>query len=211
MARAYSAGGSRQSAVLVTVVGLHVGLFGVIASGLIPKVREVIRESGPIQVLPPAPKPETRHVPGNPEFGEVHFPLVPRPDIRIPDFRPADAAPVGDAVIGEKAAGSGVAIPAGGEYVAATLRTRTERVNALVDSCYPAGARRDNEEGRAIAAIVIGPQGSVLSWDVAESSGFPRLDGAVHCVIRRLAFAPARRDGVTVASEVRLPIVFRLD
>jgi protein TonB len=84
-------------------------------------------------------------------------------------------------------------------------------VSALIDSCYPAGARRDNEQGRAIAAVVIGPQGSVLSWSVAESSGFPRLDGAMDCVIRRLAFAPARRDGAAVASEVRLPIVFQLD
>jgi protein TonB len=211
MARAYSAGGSRQSAVLAAVAGLHVGLFAVIASGLVPKVREAILEIGPIHVLPPTPKPETRHVPGDPEIGEVHFPPVPQPDIPIPEFKPADAAPVGEAATGEEAGGSGVAFPADGEFVAATLRTRTARVNALVDSCYPAGARRDSEEGRAIAAIVIGPEGSVRSWSVAESSGFPRLDGAMDCVIRRLAFVPARRDGRAVASEVRLPIVFRLD
>jgi protein TonB len=211
MARAYSAGGSRQSAVLVTVVGLHVGLFAVIASGLIPRVQEAIREGGPIHVLPPLPKPETRDVPGNPEIGEVRFPPVPRPEVFVPEFEPADAAPLGSAPTGEEAGRNGIIVPAGGEYVAASLRTRTGRVSALIDSCYPAGARRDNEQGRAIAAVVIGPQGSVLSWSVAESSGFPRLDGAMDCVIRRLAFAPARRDGAAVSSEVRLPIVFQLD
>jgi protein TonB len=211
MARAYSAGGSRQSAVLVTVVGLHVGLFAVIASGLIPKVREAVWEDGPIHVLPPVPVPETRHAPGNPEIGEVHFPPVPQPDIPIPDFEPADAAPTGTTTTGEAAGGSGVAIPAGGEFVGATLRTRREWVGALIESCYPTGARRDREEGKAIAAVVIGPQGSVLSWSVAESSGFPRLDGAMDCVIGRLVFAPARRDGSAVTAEVRLPIVFRLD
>jgi protein TonB len=101
--------------------------------------------------------------------------------------------------------------PGSENYVAASLRTRRDRLDALIDSCYPAAARRGNEEGRAVAHVVLGAQGAVASWSVAESSGFPRLDAAMDCVIRRLAFEPARRDGAAVASEVRLPIVFRLD
>lgn len=75
---------------------------------------------------------------------------------------------------------------------------------------HPAAARRENEEGKALARVVIGAQGLVLSWRVEESSGFRRLDTAMDCVIRRLAFEPARQDGTAVASEIRLPIVFRL-
>jgi outer membrane biosynthesis protein TonB len=50
----------------------------------------------------------------------------------------------------------------------------------------------------------------VAAWHVVQGSGFPRLDGAVDCVLRRLEFVPGRRDGRAVPSSVLLPIAFRL-
>jgi TonB family protein len=87
---------------------------------------------------------------------------------------------------------------------------RDNRLAALVDDCYPAAARRMEEEGRAIARIVVGADRRAASWTPILGSGFPRLDAALGCVIRRLQFVPGRRDGRAVAAEVQLPIVFRL-
>ena len=46
---------------------------------------------------------------------------------------------------------------------------------------------------------------------VTQSSGFPRLDAAVECVVRRLPFEPGKRDGQPVDSQVSVPIVFKLE
>jgi protein TonB len=68
-----------------------------------------------------------------------------------------------------------------------------------------------NEEGRVTAQVLIGAQGSALSWRVAQSSGFPRLDAATGCVLGKLEFVAGRQDGQAIAAEAMLPIVFRLD
>ena len=81
----------------------------------------------------------------------------------------------------------------------------------MINACYPAGARRAGEEGRVTVRVVIGAGGPASTWNVEHGSGFPRLDAAVGCVIRRLEFLPGRRDGRAVDATVMLPIVFRLD
>lgn len=211
MTRACSAGGLRHPAVFAATIGLHVALFLVIAHGLGPQIRKVIEDNGPVHVPLPEPEPAKRHVPDDPLPMEPYNVPVPEPVLEFPEFvEPAGAAagqPSSDAAAG----GSIAVLPGTGNYVAASLRMRRDRLAALIDSCYPAAARRENEEGKGLARILIDAGGSAVSWSVAESSGFPRLDAAMDCVIRRLAFEPARRDGAAVASEVRLPIVFRLD
>jgi protein TonB len=84
------------------------------------------------------------------------------------------------------------------------------RVQSLIDSCFPAAARRLSEEGLVVARVVIGADGRALSWVVDQGSGFPRLDAAMDCVLRRLEFVAGRRDGRAVEATARLPIVFRL-
>ncbi len=213
MTQACSAVGWRRPAVLATTLGLHLGLFLVIAHNLAPQIRKAIEDHGAIHVPLPAPRPgpPERHAPGDPPPMEPFYLPVPEPVLKYPDFAGPDAAPSGQPTT-DAAPGGSIAVISGTlKYAPASLRTRRDRLNALIDSCYPAAARRGNEEGKGLARVVIDAHGTALSWSVAESSGFPRLDAAMDCVIRRLAFEPARRDGAAVASEVQLPIVFRLD
>lgn len=211
MTRACSAGGLRHPAVFAATIGLHVALLLVIAHGLGTQIRKAIDEGGPIYVPAPKPEPLKQHVPGDLLPMEPYTLRVPEPVLEFPDFVEPEAAPAGQPASDAAPGGSIAVLPGRENYVAASLRTRRDRLDALIDSCYPAAARRENEEGKGLARVLIDAQGSAVSWSVAESSGFPRLDTAMDCVIRRLAFAPARRDGTAVASEVRLPIVFRLD
>ena len=63
----------------------------------------------------------------------------------------------------------------------------------------------------AVVRVAIGADGRVAALSVAQSTGFPRLDGAVDCVLRRLEFLAGRRDGRAAELEVLLPVVFRLN
>jgi len=202
-------GASRQSAVVAAVAGLHVGAFILLASGLVPRLLDALPAPPDIIVVPRIPEPVVRLQPGMPVPAD-YVPLrAPQPDIDIPrvDVKAlsVDATSVTDA---SAASGESGGQPA--EFQPPSLQMRDSRLAALVDACYPPAARRMGEEGRVIARIVINADGRAASWTQMQGSGFPRLDVAMGCVIRRLNFIPGRLDGRTIAAEVQLPIVFRL-
>ena len=64
---------------------------------------------------------------------------------------------------------------------------------------------------RAIADAFVWLRERAGAVTVTQSSGFPRLDAAVECVVRRLPFEPGKRDGQPVDSQVSVPIVFKLE
>lgn len=209
MTSAYlSNGGSRRAGVWTAIIGLHVGLYAAILSGLGPPVLDAWKDwQPPVSPLPPPPqRPVEQPVFRGPADGPVI--AVDKPEIVIPDF---DGAGEQTVTVEPAMASAGNGTLRIVEYLPPALRTRDSRLAALVNACYPAAARRQGEEGTAVAMITVGAQASALSWRLHQSSGFPRLDAAMDCVIRRLEFVPARRDGRAVAAEVLLPIVFRLD
>lgn len=213
MTRPYSAGGSRQGAVFTAIIALHVGVLALVASdiGLRDSGRDADREQPPIVVLPPEPekrKPVTPDLPRpiDQDPFDVPEPELPRPDFRTPVAD--DAAPTA----GDPVAGDGVVIvTTSSEYLAPRLLMSSRMLTALVKDCYPPASRRLAEEGRAKAWILVGSDGRILSWRLLQSTGFPRLDAAVRCIIERLAIEPGRRDGRAVEAEAILPIVFQLD
>lgn len=133
---------------------------------------------------------------------------IPHPD--IPRFADERSPVSGEFAESGDAEGAGPAIPAA-RYVDPAIVTRNNRLAGLIDACYPAGARRAGEERRVTVCVAIDAGGRASAWNVERGSGFPRLDAAVGCVIRRLEFLPGRRDGRAVDAAVMLPIVFRLD
>jgi periplasmic protein TonB len=201
---------SRQSAILALVGGLHVGAFVLAAGGLLPRLLDALPQSSVITVLPRAAEPEVRLRPALPRPADYAPLQAPLPDIEIPRdiaaMRPPAAASVSPGAPADDPSDG----PQGLREPPA-LRTRDSRVVTLIDACYPASARRLGEEGRAVAIVVVDPRGDVVRWSLSQGSGFPRLDGALGCVIRRLEFDPGRRDGVAVTSEALLPVAFRLN
>lgn len=213
MTHTYSAGASRMSVVFTAIVGVHMGVILLVASDLIPPPygTPVKPEPVDIRLLPPTPEPLKPVAPRWPDplvpadnpvpepvWPTPHFPDRPDVDSSDASAHPADRA------------GPALAEPAP-DSVPPRLRMRDERLAALINGCYPAIARRAGEEGRAAARILVGRQGSVLSWRLERSTGFPNLDAAVRCIIERLVIEPGRRDGQAIEAEALLPIVFRLD
>ncbi len=212
MSHAYAARGSRQTAVFTAIAAFHFVAFVVIAMGLVPRVLEKVPIALPITPLAPEEKPIP--ILEKPDVNLEGFTAeiaVVEPVVDLPRFEATETAPdASTETTGE--AGSTTGSPtAHVEYVAPRLRTRSGSFAALIGSCYPAASRRLNEEGRVVARVLIDATGAAVRWSVAQSSGFPRLDEATACVLRKLEFVAGRRDGQGVAAEAILPIMFRLD
>lgn len=211
MRTTYAAGASRQTVILTAIAGLHLGAFLLIASGLGPRVLESLAPDPPIKVILREEEPIKTVAPENTDPLEGYFLPVPIPDTStIPTFDEQPNSPPASEYVQALESRRGVDIPPV-EYSPPSIRSRDGRLAALIDSCYPAASRRAGEEGRVLAKISIDAAGKAFAWSVAGSSGFPRLDAALDCVIPRLEFVAGRRDGSAVAAEALLPIVFRLD
>jgi TonB family protein len=87
-----------------------------------------------------------------------------------------------------------------------TLRSGDEKILQTYRECYPAGR---SDEARVGYRITVTDGGRVRKAEVVTSSGDAALDEAGACILRRLIFVPARRNGVNVESTVAWPILVR--
>ena len=203
MTHVYSASRSRRSAVFTAIIALHFAIFLVLISEQVP-IRVPERERIPIKVYPSKPPVPKLVQPGKPILVEIGDVKATEPELRIPNFDPTELQ-AGPGTAGE-IPGESAAV----DRVNASLRGVSSDFASVIRACYPAGARRAGEEGTVAIAVAIGADGRAGSWRLLQSSGFPRLDAAVPCVLDKLRFNAAREDGRAVLSQVRLPIVFRL-
>jgi len=87
-----------------------------------------------------------------------------------------------------------------------TVRSGDEKILEAYRECYPAGR---SDEARINYRITASDGGRVRKAEVVTSSGDPVLDEAGACILRRLFFVPARRNGINVESTVAWPILVR--
>lgn len=199
----------RQAAALAAAASLHILLVALVISGIGPRLMKAA-PAPVITLVPPAPPPPTPTiVPTVPGPIEVGIPAVQEPHFDVPKFA-EDPVPV-ERVPDSPVADAGRGPAAAAELHAPRLRLQDARLAALVAGCYPAASRRSGEEGRVVVHLDIDTGGRATRWKIVQPSGFPRLDAASNCVVKRLEFHAGRRDGAVVAASVQLPIVFRLD
>lgn len=76
---------------------------------------------------------------------------------------------------------------------------------------YPVDLFEQQVEGVVLLRLFVTESGSLVpdSTRIEESSGFPQLDSAALRNVDQLRFAPARRDGVPVATAFIQPVHFR--
>jgi len=79
-----------------------------------------------------------------------------------------------------------------------------------VKPAYPPLARRLGKEGRVVLRLLIDQYGRLRDIEVIEAAGFGFLEAAV-AAARQSTYAPARRNGVTVAAKAILPVRFHLE
>jgi TonB family protein len=89
---------------------------------------------------------------------------------------------------------------------APTLRSSDAQILASYRACYPEGR---SDEQRINYRITVTDGGRVRKAELVTSSGDPELDAAGVCILRRLIFVPARRNGVNVEATIGWPILVR--
>jgi TonB family C-terminal domain len=76
---------------------------------------------------------------------------------------------------------------------------------------YPDDARRKGEQGRVLLRVFVNASGTVEHVALRKSSGYPRLDQAALETVQTWRFVAAKRDTVSVAAWVVVPISFSLE
>lgn len=80
-----------------------------------------------------------------------------------------------------------------------------------VEPEYPLEAYRKREEGTVLVSARLDAEGKLLDAQLQRRSGSRELDQAALDAVRQWTFEPAIRDGKVVASEVEVPVTFRID
>jgi len=185
---------------------------------------EQLRENQPVASAPqPAQavptrremeRPKTQNQPPQPTQREPDVFAEPQPNVPpVPAHEPqlssveatavsaASAAPVAKA--GGKQANTGVVDTAFGEGGAPRFLHRELPV-------YPHRALYLEREGKVVLKLFIDHMGRLLNVTVVEAAAYGFTDAALDAV-KKSTFAPARRNGQSVASRAVIAIRFRLE
>jgi TonB family protein len=75
---------------------------------------------------------------------------------------------------------------------------------------YPVKAAKQRIQGKAIVAVTVAQNGSVLDVELYNSSGDSVLDMSAIEAAKKFKFRPAIKDGKAIQSTVILPVAFRI-
>ncbi len=214
---------SRNAAIVLAVLVLHVLFIWALQSGLLMRAAEIIV---PAEVLsqfiePPAPKadpvPPVTPTPPKPVktvAAKAPTQLAPQP-LAIADPTPSPNAPVG--VTTPQPAPAPIAAPVAAVAAAPagppSVQLPSSDASYLQNPkpAYPPVSRRLNEQGKTIVRVLIGIDGTPQRAEIATSSGYDRLDQAAIAAVMRWRFVPGKRGGVPEAMSFNVPINWVLE
>jgi protein TonB len=220
---------NRNVAIAGGVVVLHLAALWALQTGLLRRTVELVVPAmilsevvPPVpQVEPPKPQPPAPPPP-RPRVEPVHKPVTPKPlppapqPVARPDSLPAPEAPLGVATPQPPAPPIAAPVaPAPAPAPAGPAKVELPSTNADYlqnpKPAYPPISKRLGEQGKVIVRVLIGTDGTAQKAEVAESSGFDRLDQAAVTTVLKWRYVPGKRGGVPEAMWFRVPINFVLE
>jgi len=180
-----------------------------------PSPPQTVAEEAP--PLPPPPTPPTPTPPPEPASPE---PAPARPPPRAaappaPSAPPAPVAPPTSAPLGRPRAGASAEGRDDGRTEIITgdnlVPAGPDPTHVNIPPRYPMEAARRNQQGRVRLNILVATDGSVLSAEVLESSGFPLLDRAAREAALKWRFRPSTRDGMAIPTTIPYSLEFYLE
>lgn len=216
--------------IAVVVVGLHVGVLWALQTGLLRRAVEVVV---PAEILveiwsPPAPEPtpspQPRPAPPTPRKSAAPVAVQTPVPLAVATPEPVSApAPV---LQSPPIATNTVAAPAVSTRTSDQNSTKTTAAPPALPKIelpssdadylnnpklpYPALSKRMGEQGRVVVRTLIGTDGHAQEVQLAQSSGFERLDQAALKAAREWRYVPGKRDGVPQAMWFNVPFSFQL-
>jgi len=195
----------RRLAGFTVVVGLHLGLFYALQSGLArtlidkvagPLETKIIEEIKPEDAEPPPPEVKLERV----------LPTFDMPDIAITDNTPSTTT------IQATPAPPKVAPPPPKADV--VVAPRQNNRNPISQPEYPTMSKRLGEEGSVILLLTLDEDGRVTDAKVDTSSGFERLDEAAVKEAkkpRNWKFTAGSINGKPAAMSFKFRVVFKIE
>jgi periplasmic protein TonB len=203
---------SKRGVIIGIVIAIHVLGVYVMESGLSRKITELISPPVETKIIeeekkeePPPPPPPPPDIPVTPP------PFIPPPEVtvqvppqanaiqQVTNERPPEVVPP-------------IMTPP------APPAPRAESVSPKVDgrksrSCddyYPPASNRADETGSVVVKCSVGVSGRCDTADVAQSSGFARLDeAALKCAKEGLRFVAGSQNGTAATMEYSFKVTFK--
>lgn len=221
---------SRNAAIVLVVVALHVSFVLALQSGLLIRSAEIVV---PIELLAqmtepslpkpalPKPTPPTPPTPlqtplPQPPTAQVKQATSKAPSIAAPlppaiaDPTPAPNAPTGTSAAQPAPASVAAPLTAGpvSQTAAAAVQLPSSDADYLQNPkpAFPAISRRLNEQGKTTVRVLIGADGQPQRAEIGKSSGFPRLDDAALATVMRWRYVPGKRGGIAEAMWFDVPL-----
>ena len=215
----------RKTLVVLGVVLIHgLGLW-LLQSGLLQNVADVVV---PVQVIStsmdvnqaPAQVPPVKATPSVPPplaAQQARLPTAPPQPNQAADSPNASAAPTAPSTPATPAQST---TPNASSAIAPATSTAPAKVQLPIHDAaylqnpkpdYPALSVRRGEQGQVVLNVLIGVDGKAQKAEVAQSSGFERLDAAALATVQRWRYVPGKRGGVPEAMWFKVPLAFVLD
>jgi len=188
----------------IAVIGIHVILIYAISAsmGLVPVptfkppmdavfISETQPEQKPEPIIEPDIKPPTQEL-TQPVPQDI--PLVPQIEEDVPV---AQVDSINAAIIDKPPVTEGA--------VSQDLKAKQR-----VEPIYPAGARRDGEEGTVRLRVLVDERGRPTEVQVTQGSGFARLDDAAVDAVRRWRFQAATNGSTAISAWTQVAVSFKL-
>lgn len=189
---------SRSSPAIV-VIALHIGILYVlsITMGVVP-VPQVLKPVEAVFIPEATPaEPEIPEV--KPEIAQMQPLDQPQPELNL------------DEVLAPPAENP---LPASENAIAATAATgapaQNLKTSTRVEPAYPPTSRRLGEEGTVKLRILVDPSGRPQQVEIANSSGFARLDQAAMEAVRRWRFVAATDGTRAIEAWTQVSVTFQL-
>lgn len=195
--------GARRGAAAI-VIAAHVAVIYAVAVSLgvveMPPIVEPMKAVF-IEMPPPAAEPilpERRPDPAQPQMD------VPAPETPLIS-PPLETSPVIIPVVAD------VDLPATPSSPTMVVESTSLTVTRRVDPVYPPASRRMDEHGVVRLRVLVDERGRPREVQVAQSSGFERLDEAAITAVRRWQFSPAMQESRAVSTWTQVKVIFQLN
>lgn len=221
--------------IAAVVVGLHVGALWALQTGLLRRAVEVVVPaeilvelwSPPAPERAPAPPPQPRPAPAAPR--KATAPVTPAPvplavaaPAPVPENAPVvplQSAPLATNTVASTAISTRANDQNGTKNAPSSVSAAPPRIELPSSDAeylnnpkppYPALSKRMGEQGKVVVRTLIGTDGQAQEVQLAQSSGFERLDQAALNAARQWRYVPGKRDGVPQAMWFNIPFTFQL-